>query len=354
VTPCDRIRDELLRTPRTWLVTGVAGFIGSNLLEALLDLGQNVVGLDNFTSGYRTNIREVMRTRSQLGTRFTLIEGDIRDPRCCAAATTGVDYVLHHAAIGSVPRSLDDPVEVNDVNVSGTLNLLAAARCAAVRRVVFASSSAVYGDSRSMPLPEHALGSPLSPYAASKLTNETYAAAFANCYGLETIALRYFNVFGPRQDPNGSYAAVIPQWINALLNGKVCHIHGDGKTSRDFVTVDDVVQANLLAAAQPVSPATPRVFNVGAGQRTSLNQLFEKLAAALAQLNSHAPVPVCIHDDFRPGDIRHSQADISAIVEHLGYVPSEQLDNALLRTMAWYISRNERPTQPAARRFVNA
>lgn len=343
-----------MRTPRTWLVTGVAGFIGSSLLEALLDLGQHVIGLDNFSSGHRANLREVMRARSQFGTRFTLIEGDIRDARSCAAATTGVDYVLHHAAIGSVPRSLDDPVEVNEVNVSGTLNVLAAARCAGVKRVVFASSSAVYGDSTFLPLAEAALGSPLSPYAVSKHANETYAAAFSNCYGLEAIALRYFNVFGPRQDPMGSYAAVIPQWINALLNGRPCQIHGDGETSRDFVTVEDVVQANLLAALQPLTPTTPRVFNVGAGQRTSLNHLYRMLVAALSELRPHGPAARCTHDDFRQGDIRHSQADITAIVEHLGYVPAQRLDAALHRTMAWYIARSERSLHPTSRQLASA
>ncbi|MGH7463033.1 MAG: NAD-dependent epimerase/dehydratase family protein, partial [Longimicrobiales bacterium] len=331
---------QLRTQPRTWLVTGVAGFIGSNLLEKLLDLGQTVVGLDDFSSGYRRNIDEVLVRDRRGRKRFRLIEGDIRDAATCKAACKGVDYVLHEAAIGSVPRSVLDPAAVNQVNVDGTLRVLTAAREAGTKRVVFASSSAVFGDSASMPLAEEMLGGMLSPYAVSKYTDEKYGEVFSRIYGLETVGLRYFNVFGPRQDPLGSYAAVIPQWIHALLSGEVCHIHGDGETTRDFVAIADVVQANLLSAVSPLpASAKHRVYNVGAGRRKSLKDLQSMLATSLQQLRPAHAINAPVHDAVREGDIRHSQADIGRITAELGYSPAPDLAQALQATMCWYLKR---------------
>ncbi len=339
------VQNGLRQHPRTWLITGVAGFIGSNLLESLLALGQRVVGVDDFSSGHRASLQDVFRRQPEARTRFQLIEGDICDPAICARAMTGVDYVLHEAAIVSVPRSLLDPVTNNRVNVDGTLNLLVAARDAKVRRFVFASSSAVYGDVATMPVPETVNTTPLSPYGLSKLIDEQYAAVFSRNYELETVGLRYFNVFGPRQDPLGGYAAVIPQWIHQLSNDEVCRIHGDGETSRDFVSVADVVQANILAAVVSL-PAQHRVYNVGAGRRTSLNELHAMLARSAATLRHQQAAPP-IHGEFRAGDIRHSQADITRIREELGYMPAPDLQANLERTMAWYFERSEGQLVPA-------
>ena len=340
MTRYEQVMEQLRAQPRTWLITGVAGFIGSNLLEKLLELGQTVIGLDDFSSGYRRNIDEVRPRDRRARKQFGLIEGDIRDAATCKAATTGVDYVLHQAAIGSVPRSVLDPALVNDVNVDGTLRVLTAAREAGVKRVVFASSSAVFGDSATMPVAEEMLGGMLSPYAVSKYTDEKYAEVFSRIYAVETVGLRYFNVFGPRQDPLGSYAAVIPQWIHAMLSGEVCHIHGDGETTRDFVAIADVVQANLLAAVSPLPAATRhRVYNVGAGRRTSLNELQSLLAAALKSLRPGHDLMAPVHDAFREGDIRHSQADIGRITAELGYAPAPDLALGLQATMRWYLKR---------------
>ncbi len=332
-----RMQHELRRNPRTWLVTGVAGFIGSNLLEQLLQLGQRVIGLDDFSSGYRSNLHDVFREQSGSRRLFELVEGDIRNFGTCKQAVEGVDYVLHQAAIASVPRSLLDPVTVNQVNVDGTLNVLLAARDAKVKRVVFASSSAVYGECATMPLPEANRGTPVSPYGVSKFVDEQYAEVFSRSYAMETVGLRYFNVFGPRQDPLGGYAAVVPQWIHQMGNGEICRINGDGETSRDFVSVADVVQANLLAAVMPL-PAPHRVYNVGAGRRTSLNELHDMLANAAAALRSEDRA-AAEHVDFRAGDIRHSQADITRITNELGYQPAADLSGNLETTMRWYFSR---------------
>jgi UDP-N-acetylglucosamine 4-epimerase len=335
----EQMKDALRREPRRWLVTGVAGFIGSNLLETLLDLGQDVVGLDDFSSGYRRNLQEVLQSLPREKRTFQLIDGDIRDFATCLEACDGIDYVLHQAAIGSVPRSVQDPGLVNQVNVDGTINVMVAARDCHVKRMVYASSSAVYGDCPELPLREERLGQPISPYAISKLTDENYAQVFSRIYALELVGLRYFNVFGPRQDPLGSYAAVIPQWIHALLSGEVCHIHGDGETSRDFVAVADVVQANLLAATAPLSTPVQRVYNVGASRRTSLNQLYAMLADAASRLRPRHAIQPPVHDDFREGDIRHSQADVSRIATELGYAPAADLSGALQHTVAWYLTR---------------
>jgi UDP-N-acetylglucosamine/UDP-N-acetylgalactosamine 4-epimerase len=334
-----RIDHDLRRSPKTWLITGVAGFIGSNLLEHLLQLGQRVIGLDDFSSGYRTNLHDVFRAHPNARRLFELIEGDIRNFGSCKQAVEGVDYVLHQAAIASVPRSLLDPVTVNQVNVDGTLNVFLAARDAGVRRVVFASSSAVYGDLATMPLPEEHLGAPMSPYGVSKHVDEQYADTFCRNYDMEIVGLRYFNVFGPRQDPMGGYAAVIPQWIHQLNHRETCRINGDGETSRDFVSVADVVQANILAAIMPL-PARFRAYNVGAGRRTSLNELHAILAKASAEIRGDLTIPQAEHVDFRAGDIRHSQADITRITTELGYEPAPDLVRNLTATMEWYFARS--------------
>ena len=335
----ERIKKELQSAPKKWLVTGVAGFIGSNLLEQLLELGQNVVGVDNFSSGYRRNLNEVLKDSRRFRQSCQVIEGDICDLDTCLAACEGVDYVLHQAAIGSVPRSVADPLEANRVNVDGTLNVLQAARDQRVKRIVFASSSAVFGDCIELPAVEERLGAPLSPYAVTKYVNEKYAEVFSRAYQVSNVGLRYFNVFGPRQDPLGSYAAVIPHWIHALLGGEACRVNGDGETTRDFVAIADVVQANLLAATANLPASTHRVYNVGAGRRTSLNELHAMLGAALSKLAPEKRVAKPIHGEFRDGDVRHSQADITRISTELGYAPAGDLTGALEATMRWYLKR---------------
>jgi UDP-N-acetylglucosamine 4-epimerase len=340
-----RARAELVQAPRTWLVTGVAGFIGSNLLEGLLDLGQRVVGIDNFATGKRENLDEVLEPRPGAAERFRFVEADIRDLDACREVTRGVDYVLHQAALGSVPRSIDDPLLVNAVNVSGTLNVLAAARDAQVRRFVFAASSSVYGDHPGLPKVEDAIGSPLSPYAVTKHACELYAGVFQRCYGLQTVGLRYFNVFGRRQDPDGAYAAVIPRWVGNLLSGRPCVIHGDGETSRDFCYVDNVVQANLLAATAPAD-ATGRVYNVAGAERTTLNQLFGLLRERIAEHRPEAAEAEPVYNEFRPGDVRHSEADISRIREALGYRPTHTVRQGLLEATRWYAEHQAEPAIP--------
>ncbi|MBV6272881.1 Vi polysaccharide biosynthesis UDP-N-acetylglucosaminuronic acid C-4 epimerase TviC [Alcaligenaceae bacterium CGII-47] len=329
------IKDTLLADPRRWLVTGCAGFIGSNLLEALLRLNQTVVGLDDFSTGYQHNLDEVQRlTSPEQWARFTFIEGDIRDPQTCARAVGGVDHVLHEAALGSVPRSLNDPATTNAVNVGGQLNMLIAARDAQVRSFVYAASSSTYGDHPDLPKVEDHIGKPLSPYAVTKYVNELYADVFARAYGFGSIGLRYFNVFGQRQDPDGAYAAVIPKWVAAMIRDEELVINGDGQTSRDFCFVENVVQANLLAAlAQP--EGMNQVYNVACNARTSLNDLFEHLRATLGQNGvTYAKAPV--HGDFRAGDVRHSQADISKAHSLLGYEPAYNILQGLEVSMPWY------------------
>ena len=333
------LQDELRRDPRRWVVTGAAGFIGSNLVEALLRLGQRVVGVDDFSTGFRHNLEEVLATVPHGSGTFRMIHADVRSPEACRAACEGADYVLHQAAIASVPRSMEDPVETMQVNVQGMLNVILAARAGGARRVVYASSSAVYGDLAAIPAREEAVGAVLSPYALSKGMDEELAALYARMHGAESVGLRYFNVFGPRQDPGSAYAAVIPNWTASLLSGGRCTVHGDGETTRDFVAVGDVVQANLLAAAGGELPAPARVYNVGAGCRTSLNQLWGTLADAVRALDPGAGVLPCIHGPAREGGIRHSQADITRIRAELGYDPTPDLTAALHDTVAWYAHR---------------
>jgi UDP-N-acetylglucosamine 4-epimerase len=327
---------QFQREPGLWLVTGCAGFIGSNLLEALLQMGQEVVGLDNFATGFRHNLDEVKRNvGEQAWQRFRFIEGDIRDPEHCRAAVQGVDYVLHQAALGSVPRSLNDPATTNAVNISGFLNMLIAARDAQVKSFVYAASSSTYGDHEALPKIEDRIGQPLSPYAVTKYVNELYASVFARSYGFNSIGLRYFNVFGPRQTPDGAYAAVIPRWIGAMIRDEVVTINGDGETSRDFCFVDNVVQMNMLAAAAS-GEAVNQVYNVAFNARTSLNQLFDYLVTTLARNGiSYSRRPK--YSDFRAGDVRHSQADISKAQRLLGYQPQFSIIQGLEKAMPWYI-----------------
>jgi len=330
--------DELRASPSRWLVTGVAGFIGSNLLETLLRLDQHVVGLDNFATGHRANLDEVRQIVSPAQwTRFAFIEGDIGSPDTCRQASAGVDHALHQAALGSVPRSLADPLATNAANIDGFLAMLVAARDAKVASFVYAASSSTYGDHVALPKREDVIGNPLSPYAVTKYVNELYADVFARSYGFASAGLRYFNVFGKRQDPEGAYAAVIPKWIAAMIAGGEIQIHGDGETSRDFCFVDNVVQANLLAATRP-QPATARIFNVAVGGRTSLNQLFGEITDVLAANGVDYTLPA-LHGAFRAGDVRHSQADISRAETELGYAPLYDLRRGLEAAMPWYIAR---------------
>src|SRR6266851_2253539 len=331
---------DLQKAPKTWLVTGCAGFIGSNLLERLLRLGQNVVGLDNFSTGFRHNLEQVedaVGPESWVGFRF--LEGDIRSLETCRAACEGADIVLHQAALGSVPRSIDDPITSHASNVTGFLNTLVAARDASVGRFVYAASSAAYGDSPVLPKVEEVIGNPLSPYAAGKFMNELYAGVFARCYGMETVGLRYFNVFGPRQDPDGAYAAVIPKWIAAMLRGETVYINGDGETARDFCYIDNVVQVNLLAALARNPAALNQVYNVAVGEQTSLNQLFGLLGEFLAQNDPEFVRGDPTYRDFRPGDVRFSRADIGKAKRLLGYRPTHRVREGLERAIDWYVAR---------------
>jgi UDP-N-acetylglucosamine/UDP-N-acetylgalactosamine 4-epimerase len=340
MTAYDDVRRELAAKPRRWLVTGSAGFIGSHLLQTLLDLDQHVVGLDNFATGYRHNIDEVQAAVSaERWRRHRFVEADIRDLAACRDACRDVDVVLHQAALGSVPRSLADPISTNASNVDGFLNVLVAARDAGVGRFVFAASSSTYGDEAALPKVENRIGRPLSPYAVTKLVNELYADVFARCYGLSTIGLRYFNVFGARQDPEGAYAAVIPRWVRALLTGDEVAINGDGETSRDFCFIDNAVQANLLAAMTRDAAAVNQVYNVAVGERTSLNDLFAMLRDALAATMPSVATLQPVHRDFRPGDVRHSQADVGKARRLLGYAPTHRLADGLRVAMPWYVAR---------------
>lgn len=336
----EQIRQALQEQPGTWLVTGVAGFIGSHLLEHLLGLGQTVVGLDNYATGHRHNLDDV---RQRLGepawARFRMIEGDIRRLADCRDACKGVRWVLHEAAMGSVPRSLADPITTNEVNIGGFLNMLVAARDAGVQGFVYAASSSTYGDHPGLPKVEHAIGNPLSPYAVTKYVNELYASVFARSYGMHTIGLRYFNVFGPRQDPQGAYAAVVPRWAATMLQSQAVQINGDGLTSRDFCYVDNAVQANLLAATTTDAAALDQVYNVAVGDQTSLKELQALLAAELTQCRPGLAVPPPVHADFRAGDVRHSRADITKARELLGYEPTHDIRAGLSLVARWYAGR---------------
>lgn len=337
MTQYQKIQQELVNTPKTWLITGVAGFIGSNLLETLLKLNQTVVGLDNFATGYQKNLDEVQSLiSSEQWRRFRFIEGDIRNFTDCQKACTDVDYVLHQAALGSVPRSLADPITTNEVNISGFLNMLTAARDANVQSFTYAASSSTYGDHPGLPKVEDKIGKPLSPYAVTKYVNELYADVFARSYGFKSIGLRYFNVFGRRQDPDGAYAAVIPKWTASMIKGDTVFINGDGETSRDFCYIDNTVQANILAATIQNEEATNQVYNVAVGDRTTLNELFNAIKSALASNDvEYKQQPT--YRDFRAGDVRHSQADINKVNSFLGYEPNFNIYQGIDEAMTWYV-----------------
>lgn len=330
------IQNNLLQNPKVWLITGVAGFIGSNLLEKLLKLKQKVIGIDNFSTGHQENLDEVQKiVRNQQWENFTFILSDIRNLKDCKNACRGVDYVLHQAALGSVPRSLVDPINTNDNNVSGFLNMLVTARDANVKRFVYAASSSTYGDHPDLPKKEDIIGRPLSPYAVTKYVNELYADVFHRAYGLKCVGLRYFNVFGPRQDPQGAYAAVIPQWFSALLRGAPLYINGDGKTSRDFCYIDNCVQANILAA-MATTEALGQVYNVACGETTTLNSLFKLIKDRVGEKAPELAKTEAIYREFRQGDVRHSLADISKAKYYLGYKPQDLLLSGLSKASKWY------------------
>ncbi|MBB5017113.1 UDP-N-acetylglucosamine 4-epimerase [Chitinivorax tropicus] len=321
-----------------WLVTGAAGFIGSNLVETLLKLNQQVVGLDNFATGHRHNLTLVSQAVSpSQWERFVFIEGDVRDLAACQQAASQVDYVLHQAALGSVPRSLEDPITSNAANITGFLNMLVAARDAKVKRFVYAGSSSTYGDHPALPKVEDAIGKPLSPYAVTKFVNELYADVFARSYQMEVIGLRYFNVFGPRQDPNGAYAAVIPKWLSAMIKGETLYVNGDGETTRDFCYIANTVQANLLAATTSQADATNQVYNVAVGGRTSLNQLLAMMQRVLLPHYPHLASFQPVYRPFRAGDVRHSQADIGKARQLLGFEPSHTIEQGLQEAIDWYM-----------------
>ncbi|MFV5482816.1 NAD-dependent epimerase/dehydratase family protein [Acinetobacter towneri] len=330
--------EQLQQAPKTWLITGVAGFIGSNLLEILLKLNQNVVGLDNFATGHQYNLDEVQSLVSaEQWAKFSFIEGDIRDLEDCQTACSGVDYVLHQAALGSVPRSIADPITTNAANITGFLNMLVAARDAKVSSFTYAASSSTYGDHPALPKVEENIGKPLSPYAVTKYVNELYADVFARTYGFKTIGLRYFNVFGKRQDPNGAYAAVIPKWTAAMIADDDVFINGDGETSRDFCFIENTVQANILAATTQNDEAKNQVYNVAVGDRTTLNDLFNAINAALNK-NGVTYTKEPVYRDFRAGDVRHSQASIEKIKSLLGYKPEFVIGQGIDQAMPWYIA----------------
>ncbi len=333
----EKLCEQLASSPKKWLITGVAGFIGSNLLETLLKLGQTVVGLDNFATGHQRNLDEVKSTVSEeQWANFSFIEGDIRDYDTCTKAVENVDYVLHQAALGSVPRSIADPLTSNAANVSGFLNMLQAAKEANVDSFTYAASSSTYGDHPALPKVEENIGNPLSPYAVTKYVNELYANVYARTYGFKSIGLRYFNVFGKRQDPNGAYAAVIPKWTAAMIEGEDVFVNGDGETSRDFCFIENTVQMNILAACAN-DQAKDQVYNVAVGDRTTLNDLYKSIASSLKNNGievSNKPV----YRDFRAGDVRHSQADISKAKQKLGYDPKFNIGAGIDKAMPWYIA----------------
>jgi UDP-N-acetylglucosamine/UDP-N-acetylgalactosamine 4-epimerase len=332
----ENLKKHLTKSQHVWLITGVAGFIGSNLMQALLELNQKVIGLDDFSTGHQKNIDDVLATTdASKKQNFTFFEGDIRSLDVCRKAIKNVDYVLHQAALGSVPRSIKTPELTNAVNVDGFVNMLIAAKDAKVKRFVYASSSSVYGDSPILPKVETHIGNPLSPYAVSKYTNELYAKVFSRCYDLGVIGLRYFNVFGARQDPNGAYAAVIPRWVAAMLNKENVLIYGDGETTRDFCYIDNVVQANLLAATALNEDAINQAYNIAVGDQTSLNKLFRMIGDNLGISSDVQPV----YRDFREGDVMHSLADISKAKALLGYEPAYKIADGLKIAMGWYNSK---------------
>ncbi len=337
MTRYEQIKTELLASPKVWLVTGVAGFIGSNLLETLLKLNQRVVGLDNFATGFQHNLDEVQSlVTAEQWAGFRFIEGDIRQLQDCHNACVSVDYVLHQAALGSVPRSINDPIATNETNISGFLNMLVAARDAKVKSFTYAASSSTYGDHPALPKVEENIGNPLSPYAVTKYVNELYADVFSRTYGFKSIGLRYFNVFGKRQNPNGAYAAVIPKWAAAMISGEQIFINGDGETSRDFCYIENAVQANLLASMADEN-AKNEVYNVAVGDRTTLNELFDELKNALGKNNVVYQVDR-MYRDFRAGDVKHSQADTTKAADKIGYSPKYRISEGIEAAMPWYMA----------------
>jgi UDP-N-acetylglucosamine 4-epimerase len=339
MTKYQEVLAQLNQSPQTWLITGVAGFIGSNLLETLLKNNQIVTGLDNFSTGFAHNLQQVqaMVTPEQWQ-NFSFIEGDIRDLNTCKTACTNTTYILHEAALGSVPRSIADPINTNDTNITGFLNMLVAARDAGVKRFVYAASSSTYGDHPDLPKVEDKIGNPLSPYAVTKLVNELYAQVFAKTYGFNTIGLRYFNVFGQRQNPNGAYAAVIPKWVDAMITNKPVLINGDGETSRDFCYIDNTVQVNILAAVAKEDAAN-QIYNVAVGDRTTLNNLFELIRAGLEKDHPHLKDFKPNYQNFRAGDVKHSLADISKAKDLLGYSPSHRISAGIDQALEWYVKQ---------------
>jgi len=335
--------NETLKTlnqqPKKWLITGVAGFIGSNLLETLLKNNQHVVGLDNFSTGHQYNLDQVKSlVNSEQWQNFKLIQGDIRQLKDCNDVCKGIDYVLHQAALGSVPRSIEDPISTNENNLSGYLNMLVAAKDADVTSFVYAASSSTYGDHPDLPKVEDKIGNPLSPYAVTKVVNELYAKVFARTYGFKTIGLRYFNIFGQRQDPNGAYAAVIPKWAADMMANNPVYINGDGETSRDFCYIDNAVQANILAATASDSDAIDQIYNIAVGDRTTLNELFELIRSGLSKQFPHLNKFKANYRDFRAGDVKHSLADISKAKRLLGYEPTHRIDEGIEVALDWYVS----------------
>ena len=340
----ERIQSELKEKPKTWLVTGAAGFIGSHLVEKLLKLNQNVLGIDNFSTGFQKNINSIqtMVTKRQWQ-NFQFYKRDICNYAECELSCKGVDVVLHQAALGSVPRSINDPIATNDVNISGFLNILTACKETKVKSFIYAASSSTYGDNTNLPKKEEIIGNQLSPYAVTKYVNELYASVYSKCYGINTTGLRYFNVFGPRQDPDGAYAAVIPLWVNSMINDKDIYINGDGETSRDFCYIDNVIQANILAATkQFYNSNNPKgeahIYNIAVGENTSLNKLFEIINYNLNQLGIQIKSKK-INRQFRKGDVMHSLADITKVNQNLGYVPSHDIKKGLKETIKWYIEK---------------
>jgi UDP-N-acetylglucosamine 4-epimerase len=341
MTRYEQLQEHLKDNQSTWLVTGVAGFIGSNLLEKLLILNQKVVGLDSFDTGYQYNVDQAIQdandfTGKDLSNNFKFINGDIKKLSDCKLACDGVDYVLHQAALGSVPRSIEDPIATNEANINGFVNMLVASRDAKVKRFVYAASSSSYGDNPDLPKVEHMTGNPLSPYAVTKIVNELYANVFAKNYDFKTIGLRYFNIFGKRQDPEGAYAAVIPKWVAAILNKEDVYINGDGETSRDFCYIDNTVQMNLLAATTDNDEATDQVYNVALNDRTNLNKLYQMIEERLIQRTQGLEKKEPIYQDFRAGDVRHSQANIDKAQRLLGYQPRHMIAKGMDEAMDWY------------------
>ena len=332
------VKEKLIREPKTWLVTGVAGFIGSNLAETLLKLNQKVIGLDNFSTGYKENLEDIANNISSKQLKnFSFTEGDIRDYKTCEEVTNGVDIILHQAALGSVPRSINDPILSNASNVTGFLNILTAAKNNGVGRFVYASSSSVYGDSQELPKVEERTGNLLSPYSVTKMVNELYAGVFHKTYGTKTIGLRYFNVFGKRQNPNGAYAAVIPKWLSSMIHNEDVFINGDGETSRDFTYIENVIQSNILAGTTKNENAFGEVFNAGIGGQLTLNKLYESIQHELEENLENFLKRAPTYRDFRAGDIRHSNANIDKLKKMIGYEPTHSIVEGLNESIKWYI-----------------